>query len=364
MDRVYGSAVLTIVAAQGADANVGLRGIQRKWYPSENTSLPRKIAQESVEIKDGTHIIAPFPCTQDLTKTIWNSRAWTFQEKLLSKRFLIFSGDEVVWHCRQMICREDMHNGDCGYNTDPLEWLSLKPQYFGVDIDRHWVDGSLKIDRHGRTRVVRSGTFAEYAKAVESYTSRQATYNSDAIRAMEGLLHIFQRSFKSEFICGLPESLLDIALLWRATRQLKRREGFPSWSWAGWEGQVTYNKPMAVERDNAGNVRSAKKKESGEEGIQPLLRWHIYDDSQREVKRVGDRGWGVPLKQGVPLEWEATPYYAGHQSDHKIFDRPILISDLEPRQLSYLSSSKTPSSRISHKLCGHISTWRLRPSKR
>ncbi|KAJ5546938.1 HET-domain-containing protein [Penicillium frequentans] len=342
MDRVYGSAVLTIVAAQGVDANGGLRGVPRKWYPSESSSLPREITQESAEIKDGTHIIAPFPCTQDLTKTIWNSRAWTFQEKLMSKRLLIFSGDEVVWHCRQMVCREDMHTGDCGYNTDSLDWLSLKPQYFGVDIDRHWVDGSLKIDRHGRTRVVRSGTFAEYAKAVEGYTLRQTTYKSDAIRAMEGLLHIFQLSFKSEFISGLPKSLLDVALLWRATRQLKRREGFPSWSWAGWEGQVTYNKPMAVERDDAGNVKFAEKKEFGEEGIQPLLRWQVYDEFHGELKRVSDHGWGIPLKGGVPLEWEATPYYAGHQSDRQIFDRPILVSDLEPRQLSSLSSSKIP----------------------
>jgi hypothetical protein len=171
-----------------------------------------------------------------------------------------------------MICREDMRIEDSGYITEPLESLSLKPQYFGVDVDKNWIDGSLEVDRHGRTRVVRSGTFAAYAKAIESYISRHSTFKSDVLRALDGLLHVFQLSFKSEFTAGLPNCILDVALMWRPTQRLKRRDGFPSWSWAGWEGQVTYNKPMNVERDDTGDIKSAKKAEFGEEGIQSLLR--------------------------------------------------------------------------------------------
>ncbi|KAJ6110025.1 HET-domain-containing protein [Penicillium sp. IBT 16267x] len=74
---------------------------------------------------------------------------------------------------------------------------------------------------------------------------------------------------------------------------------------------------MAVDRDDAGNVTLAEKKEFGEEGIRPLLRWQMYNESRGEVERVNDHGWGIPLNSGVPLEWEATPYYAGHQSDIK-----------------------------------------------
>ncbi|KAJ5801104.1 HET-domain-containing protein [Penicillium psychrosexuale] len=255
MDRVYGSALLTIVAAQGGDANSGLRGVQRKAFATKNPSPPREIIQQSAEIKDGAHIVAPFASTQNLSWISWDSRAWTFQEKLMSKRLLVFAGDEVVWYCRGMICREDMRIEDSGYITEPLESLSLKPQYFGVDVDKNWIDGSLEVDRHGRTRVVRSGTFAAYAKAIESYISRHSTFKSDVLRALDGLLHVFQLSFKSEFTAGLPNCILDVALMWRPTQRLKRRDGFPSWSWAGWEGQVTYNKPMNVERDDTGDIK-------------------------------------------------------------------------------------------------------------
>lgn len=152
-----------------------------------------------------------------------------------------------------------MRTEDSGYGTDPLEWLTLKPQYFGLGADIYWIDGSLETDRHGSTRLVRSGTFAQYARMVEDYTVRQLTFGSDIIRALEGLLHIFQRSFQTELVCGLPKSLLDVALLWKPTRPLKRRNGFPSWSWAGWHGQVTYSKPMEVKRNDTGRVTSAEK---------------------------------------------------------------------------------------------------------
>ncbi|KAJ5738205.1 HET-domain-containing protein [Penicillium malachiteum] len=344
MDRVYGSALLTIVAAQGDNANSGLRGVQRNEFHTQTPSLPRDIRQSSAEMKDGAHIIAPFDSTQHLSWTSWNSRAWTFQEKLMSKRLLVFAGDEVVWYCRKMTCREDMRAEDSGYITEPLESLSLKPQYFGIDVDKLWVDGSLEVDRHGRTRIVRSGTFAAYAKAIESYTSRQSTYKSDAIRALHGLLHVFQLSFKSEFIAGLPNCIIDIALLWRPTQQLKRREGFPSWSWAGWEGQVTYNKPMKIERDDAGHLKSANKAEFGEEGIQPLLRWHIYSESpsHSQLHRVNGHGWGIPLQGDPPMEWEASPYFAGYHNDRTVLNKQLHLSDLMYSQRQYLLKSKVP----------------------
>lgn len=342
MDRVYGSALLTIVAAQGGDANSGLRGVQRKAFATKNPSPPREIIQQSAEIKDGAHIVAPFASTQNLSWTSWDSRAWTFHEKLMSKRLLVFAGDEVVWYCRGMICREDMRTEDSGYITEPLESLSLKPQYFGVDVDKNWIDGSLEVDRHGRTRVVRSGTFAAYAKAIGSYISRHSTFKSDVLRALDGLLHVFQLSFKSEFTAGLPNCILDVALMWRPTQRLKRRDGFPSWSWAGWEGQVTYNKPMNVERDDTGDIKSAKKAEFGEERIQSLLRWHVYSESRSQLDPLNGHGWGIPLSGDAPPEWESVHYFAENRDDFMRLNRPLYLSDPKPTQLQYLSKNDVP----------------------
>lgn len=229
-----------------------------------------------------------------------------------------------------------------GYGPNPLEWLSLKPEYFGIDVEPGWVDGSLETDRHGTTRLVRSGTFAQYARIVEDYTLRQLTYGSDIVRALQGLLHIFQLSFRSEFVCGLPKCLLDIALLWKPTQKLKRRKGFPSWSWAGWQGQVTYDKPMEVERDDRGSVKVAVKRYFGEEGVRPMLQWHILSESCTELERLNGHGRGVPLERGIPPEWEATPYFTPGQADHELLSRPLRLSDLRDPVRRHLPSSEIP----------------------
>jgi hypothetical protein len=53
MDRVYGGALVTLVAASGTHANAGLQGVQR-----DDESTERSIHQESAEIQ-GTHLLAP-----------------------------------------------------------------------------------------------------------------------------------------------------------------------------------------------------------------------------------------------------------------------------------------------------------------
>ncbi|KAE9368255.1 HET-domain-containing protein [Stipitochalara longipes BDJ] len=316
MDRVYSGALVTIVAApdntKEGGTDPGLKGVLRDNFVinSENEGTKREITQPSAEVRDGARIIAPFACRQQLITTAWNARAWTFQEKLLSRRLLVFSGDEVVWHCRQMIAREDMRNEDSGGTVKPLEWLNLKPKFFDRGTHSHWIDGSLKKDRHGRTHIVRSGTFAEYTKVIEEYTHRQLSFKYDIIRALEGMLQIFRRSFRSDFIYGLPKILLDIAILWKPSRRLRRRISengsvFPSWSWAGWEGLVCYDDPMDIGRDSDGEVIGYRRSRDGEEGVRPLLKWYCWDEKTAKIEALNGHGRGIPLESSeLPSEWD------------------------------------------------------------
>ncbi|CAH0052756.1 unnamed protein product [Clonostachys solani] len=279
MDRIYGTALLTIVAASGDNANAGLRA----------------------------YIIAPFESTQDISKLAWSSRGWTFQEKALSRRLLIFCGEEVTWHCREMICREDMVNVDAENRSKPLEWLRLTPQHFQLfeGPDPFWMDGSTVRDKNAKTHLVRSSAMGEYARVVEEYSSRQLTDKKDVIFALQGLLNILSGAMLTEFRYGLPENLFDVSVLWAPRGILKRRNPFPSWSWAGWEGTMGYESCLSVNRDTDGRAISAKNAELGEEGIRPLIYWYALDASKRGFRRLNTVLGTLPE---IPREWEGRPY--------------------------------------------------------
>ena len=313
MERVYGSALATIVAARGRTAHAGLEGVRQSHVPqvAQRPEKQRSLHQVSAKIKDDISIIAPLTTTDhDIDASPWNARAWTFQERLLSRRLIVFTHGQMIWHCRKMICREDMTVEDSNVPYSPLQWLSLKPRHLGVDAGRDWTDGSIETTRHGATQLVRSATFAEYVKAVEQYTHRQMSYQSDIVRACEGLLHIFSLCFKCNILFGLPESVLDVALLWRPTQQLRRRGEFPSWSWSGWVGQVTYDKPFKITRGLDGKFVSFRQEACGEEGIRPLVRWHVWDAASHRIVPLNRTGLGFPFEGvALPKEWENGPYY-------------------------------------------------------
>ncbi len=313
MDRVYSGAICTIVAAQGATANSGIEGIRQHYVPQvgQPVSQRRNLQQVQVGLKGDLSLIAPLAAqNHKLDDSVWNMRAWTFQERLLSRRLIVFTHGQMIWHCRRMICREDMSVADSGIPYLPLQWLSLKPQHMGVDTGSKWIDGSTEITRHGATRLVRSAVFAEYTRAIEEYTHREITYQHDALNAFAGLLHIFSRFFRCKTLLGLPESLLDVALLWKPTSQLQRRNGFPSWSWAGWVGRVAYDAPFTLTRKMDGTFSNYENDAYGQEGVRPLVRWHVWDAASGRVVPLNYSGLGFPFEGAtLPEEWENGPCY-------------------------------------------------------
>ena len=313
MDRVYSGAICTIVAAQGATANSGIEGIRQHYVPQvgQPASQQRKLQQVQVGLKGDLSLIAPLPAQDhQLDDSVWNNRAWTFQERLLSRRLIVFTHGQMIWHCRKMICREDMSVVDSGVPYPPLQWLSLRPQHMGVDTGSKWIDGSTEITRYGATRLVRSVIFTEYTRVVEEYTHREISYESDILNAFAGLLHIFSRFFRCKTLLGLPESLLDVALLWKPMTQLQRRSGFPSWSWAGWVGRVAYDEPFTLTRRMDETFFAYYNDAYGEEGIRPLIRWHVWDAVSRRVIPLNYSGLGFPFEGAtLPEEWENGPCY-------------------------------------------------------
>ena len=303
MDRIYGRAVATLIAADSLDANAGIPGV-----------LPgsREVFRPVAKLDNEDNLLVHLPNVSNTEKSPWNHRAWTLQERLLSRRLLIFEGGELTWRCRGMTAYEDMPGQELGKEPGSFPWLSIKPQYLGLNARKGYVDGSITKSRDGRTIVVRSGTFTEYVKVIEQYTHRSMTYPEDVLEALAGLLRIFEQCFKYPINHGLPEALLDAAVLWLPMERLKRREtsdlDLPSWSWAGWVGRVSYEKPFIAMR-NEQDLLERQPKEYGQERFRSLVRWYTVRDCR--LRAVNGNGLGIPLPlangETLPLEWDRLP---------------------------------------------------------
>lgn len=209
MDQIYHDADITIVAAAGQNAEHGLPGV----------SIARTERQMIANIQGITVSNMLEAAAGAITFSRWNTRGWTYQERLLSPRLLTFTDSQVYYHCDQ---RCNFHEQ---FHIDSVQPEILDPRAY--------------LDFEDRD------IWEMYAVGVAEYSKRSITDPGDRLRAFTGMTSFLERSYEAPFFFGLPFPLFDMGLLWRAAGQCERGESTqPSWSWSGWTGPVMY---MAAE---------------------------------------------------------------------------------------------------------------------
>jgi hypothetical protein len=300
MDSIYQNSLLTIVAASGEDSNAGLPGVIRDSRPGHPQQEVRTTAA-------GVQLFLEIPSPPSLALSKWNSRGWCFQEKLLSRRLLVFVDQQIFWHCNYTNWNEDMSTKIHRENKAVLKGLRLKDDIRGVTAQGGKIQNGIEKRRDGSTCVVRTGTFAAYISALEDFKARDLGRATDAINAFGGILKILSPWFQSEMLYGLPESILDCALLWQPVTPLipnPERESFPSWSWAGWIGSIQYERPYMIDKQSQ---RQVEKDEAPEERVRPVVRWYKRNIETQRFDKVNGSGSGLRFsvdKYGeVPNTW-------------------------------------------------------------
>ncbi|KAI8632002.1 heterokaryon incompatibility protein-domain-containing protein [Xylariaceae sp. FL1651] len=205
MGRVYSRALFTIVAAAGVDANHGVPGV--------SPEVSRTQKQHRVAI-NGLHI--PNRLHSDINSTWWNTRGWTYQERVLPSRLLFFSEVQVEYRCEST----------CSFQEQFHEAYS---QAFSMFDNISYLDFKY------------TNLFAGYANVVTEYTKRSISNPMDKLKAFQGILGQLKVPFQAPFLFGLPVLLFDVGLLWHPIGSLNRsNQAFPSWSRAGWDGSVQW----------------------------------------------------------------------------------------------------------------------------
>jgi heterokaryon incompatibility protein (HET) len=223
MDIIFSQAEVTIIAVSSNDANSGLAGV-----------LPGSRVERSITRSQGNHCLTldiPIHKYDLLRDTVYSSRGWTFQELVLSKRFLFVTDQQLVFHCGRSY-RSESHPTE-----RPLTVLSNS---FGRGV----------IDFHSSGDGVSHNAMAMrlYQTIIPDYSQRHLTYPNDIENAFAGLASIFQEWMEgSPVLNGVLSRFFGYCILWEFDEtpfsfsdleKESRRTGFPSWSWVGWVSGV------------------------------------------------------------------------------------------------------------------------------
>lgn len=250
MDLIYANAQFTIIAVAGSGPHHGLPGVKEtKRKPQPTLAL------------DGISLVSTLPFARWLVgMSTWATRGWTYQEGLLSSRRVIFTDEQVYFECNEIHCAESIvHPWDhvqTWYFRHSFQGIA--PSAFSHHEYKSRVSSTIYMGGSYLRKTI-GHDFEDIMTFVSEFSQRKLSFAVDRVNAMQG---IFQRFSDDEyhkhpfhFFVGIPiippigsnpsfpagrtatEGFL-MGLCWRLDAPGRRRKEFPSWSWAGWKGQV------------------------------------------------------------------------------------------------------------------------------
>lgn len=211
MAQIYSNSLITLAASAGADSHHGLFS----FADSSHIDCPlsdwtRCEDDSSIRMR---HVV---PHCSDQFPLM--SRAWVYQERMLSPRFLHFGTQELIWECFQDSSCEcsGWRPNEKTLWPNPKRILSPStlehPTFLGMEIVHQW------------------------RLAVVDYSTMQLTQESDILPALAGIANTIKNITNYTYLAGLWKESLVYDLCWQARLpQLSYRPKqwrAPTFSWA------------------------------------------------------------------------------------------------------------------------------------
>lgn len=260
MDQTYSSAKLTIIAALNTDkTSVGLSGCPRLPGCPGRPRLPSAMDPWVRFWEDKRSIHPGFDgMYEPVNASTWNHRAWTFQERFLSRCRLFITESQVIFQCNggeysafEYLARTSQipieSAGKHGDEAGDASTVSLIPmsiehgqgqvqrptRFLGSNSVRLGIDSILSKDPHDMD-------FQSYRSLIYEYTPRRLSFRSDILNAFTGIGNVLARGLKTRMLYGLPERYFHFALRWTMPPYKALADWgaeitpdyAPSWSWA------------------------------------------------------------------------------------------------------------------------------------
>jgi hypothetical protein len=350
MGAVYRGATLTIIAAAGDSPHSGLPGINE---------TPRRQQYSHAVGTSGQRIIGLEMPEYDIEDSVWNTRGWTFQELVLSRRRLVFTRSQMYFQCNRM---HGLENLPSRHPASPKPDPSLKA---GIRHDNLIAFPNLDMDL----------TVQTLYRQIEEYYSRRLSFREDIIKAVTGVINAFELGqgtdriratqvfglpvfysetsptfcLPSEKKCGptvfTPTSTFAYSLLWFTTPHGDTRYSrvtdnlFPSWSWASYKARYDSDNDggftWGVSLVNFSCEESLQVWINDESGRSLKLDRYIkawaQEDDRLLVPKISIRSWVVSC--------DAKPYQSGD-----VYDAWTMVWGSKKREFIMLDYAATPRS--------------------
>jgi hypothetical protein len=192
------------------------------------------------------------------------SRAWVFQEQVLSRRTLSYAKDRMTLRCQEMVFEERVpfmqpvesflkekpnmitRNGD-SRTTDAAIMRLQREAIFATPSATGFQDHGCSASPATKCFSDRDGFLVRWGNIVTEYTERNLTYQSDKLLAVQGIADamapiLSQPYFAGSWI-GTTRSIV-LSLLWHSQelkgRPCTRVDIAPSWSWPSVSHRVVW----------------------------------------------------------------------------------------------------------------------------
>ncbi|TGO43211.1 hypothetical protein BHYA_0002g00150 [Botrytis hyacinthi] len=248
MVEIYRNSALTIGAAaahKAADCMLHTRS------PTSRDMKPKLKLSKDSGSDDIVEIASSVLRREDLANLIGygplQSRAWAFQERILSPRILWYGRRQIYWQC---LC--GFQSAD-GTPSGGVAFPSSEDYIYPIITQRlffsqHYNDGSTRFSEEELLEINH-----EYQSMVMEYCTRALSYPNDKLPAFSGIAALLHKAVGGHYLAGIWSKLFRENLLWHnvgSTAPHKKQYRAPSWSWA-----VT-DEEMLLSYDNLSRLAS------------------------------------------------------------------------------------------------------------
>ncbi|RYP09646.1 hypothetical protein DL764_001188 [Monosporascus ibericus] len=236
MAAYYTGAEVVIAASASTGCTEGFLGPRPAPSVRGTLQIPRnKGSRELLPLHFRESLVGDRPSMENQLgygEDMLSTRSWCYQERLLARRYLSFSQDQLSWEC----------NAACH-----CESSDVSPDLGTVGAEDDAGSGGGGDHEYNLSlRLLRSSSQAELyefwmLRVVRHYGNRELTRYSDRPVAVQGVADVLGQHLGDECVYGVWKGDSLWGLAWRTRRVLcVPLDVAPTWSWASVYGPVHY----------------------------------------------------------------------------------------------------------------------------